>query len=694
VSTEATPDLDAALARHFGHDSFREGQREVISSVLAGRPTLVVMPTGAGKSLCFQLPALLLPGVTLVVSPLIALMKDQVDALRARGIAATFVNSSLGERERQSRSAAMAAGEYKLVYLAPERFRSPRFVAVLRRTPVSLFAVDEAHCISQWGHDFRPDYARLGEARTHLQAPCTLALTATATRDVRNDICRALRLDAPAIFVAGFDRPNLHLEVIRVRSLREKVEAAAALAHEGGSGIVYAATRKSAERMAGELGARGLQALCYHGGLPDSERRGAQEAFMQARSAVVAATSAFGLGVDKPDIRFVVHAEVPRSLETYYQEIGRAGRDGAPAVARLLFNHADVFLLQRMIRDGRPSPVLLRDLWALLLKLGTSELTPSLLAARLGAHEASVAAALRLLEGAGYVERAAPARPRVGVELLGGMPSNRAHAQRALLEAIRAELAGQAEGEVEVEALATRSGQSVEGARRTLAALEEAGLLFFRTVGPAPREFRVAPAASGAGRLRVDDRLLKWQLGHELALLRGVTRYAYARCCRRHLLLSYFGENAPRRCNGCDNCALRAGKPARAGSPRPLDTRLASYELFQSGFSVEQVAAERGLGTETIRGHLAAMLEAGRPLDLARIVSPARVELILEAARRAPPFIEAIKRALPPDFLFGEIHLVLVARRAGRISEPAPESEQRAGSAAPSASPAPGSPPT
>ncbi len=389
--------LEAALARHFGFGAFREGQREVIRSVLAGRSTLALMPTGAGKSLCYQLPALLLPGVTVVVSPLIALMKDQVDALLAKGIAATFINSTLSERERQARSTAMASGAFKLVYLAPERFRSPRFFAVLRRTPVSLFAVDEAHCISQWGHDFRPDYARLGEVRQSLQVPRTLALTATATGEVRRDICRALRFESPALFATGFDRPNLLLEVLAVRGHRDKVEHAAALALGAGSGIVYAATRKSAERMAGELGARGLRVLCYHAGLSELERRGAHEAFIQGRDTVVVATNAFGLGVDKADIRFVIHADCPRSLEAYYQEIGRAGRDGEPATARLLFNHGDVFLQERMIRGGRPDAVLLGDLWRHARRAPVFDGSAPQLAAALGVRQAQVTAAVRLL---------------------------------------------------------------------------------------------------------------------------------------------------------------------------------------------------------------------------------------------------------------------------------------------------------
>ena len=267
--------IDRTLRERFGFDRFRAHQREVIASVLEGRPTLAVMPTGAGKSLCYQLPALVLPGVTLVLSPLVALMKDQVDSLTARGIPATFVNSTLSERERRERARAMEAGAYRLVFLAPERFRSPRFVEVLARTPIALFAVDEAHCISQWGHDFRPEYARVGEFRRWLGDPRTLALTATATPEVRRDVCSSLRLESPAVFVASFDRPNLFLEVAPVRTRKDRLQHLAALVAEGGCGIVYSATRRGAERLAKALAATGARALCYHAGLSDAERRAA-----------------------------------------------------------------------------------------------------------------------------------------------------------------------------------------------------------------------------------------------------------------------------------------------------------------------------------------------------------------------------------------------------------------------------------
>ncbi|HET9036593.1 MAG TPA: RecQ family ATP-dependent DNA helicase, partial [Myxococcaceae bacterium] len=295
----------AELEQSFGLTTFRPGQAEVVDSVLAGRNVVVVMPTGAGKSLCYQLPAVMLKGLTLVISPLIALMKDQLEQLEARGIPATLINSTVPELERAERIRRMRAGAYRLVYVAPERFRSPSFLDALGEVGVELMAVDEAHCISQWGHDFRPDYALLGQVRKRLRPPRTVALTATASPEVREDIVRSLLMKDPRVFVAGFDRPNLFLEVLRVSGDEERRAATARVIAEGGSGIVYCATRKQADAMQAALRLRGHDPVVYHAGMDEAERHRAQDRFMSDPSAVVVATNAFGMGIDKPDIRFV-----------------------------------------------------------------------------------------------------------------------------------------------------------------------------------------------------------------------------------------------------------------------------------------------------------------------------------------------------------------------------------------------------
>jgi ATP-dependent DNA helicase RecQ len=404
-------DALTSLRQHFGFDDFREGQREVIAAILEGKDAVVVMPTGSGKSLCYQLPAMMLDGATLVVSPLIALMKDQVDALMARGLPATFINSSIDEREQRVRLDALRRGQFKLVYVAPERFRSSRFLDALQSVSISLFAVDEAHCISTWGHDFRPDYLRLKSVSQSLHARQTLALTATATPYVRSDIVQQLGLTKPQTFVSGFDRPNLTIDVVHTEKEREKVARIKRLAktHDG-SGIIYASTRKAVEQVAIELREHGLLVTAYHAGMGDAVRVKAQEEFMTGRTQMIVATNAFGMGIDKPDIRFVAHYQMPGSIEAYYQEIGRAGRDGLPSSCVLLFNYADKNTHDFFIEGSYPSSETVHDVFDALISTGLKriELSSSEIARRSGArNEMAVQSALYLLERAGHIARVA-----------------------------------------------------------------------------------------------------------------------------------------------------------------------------------------------------------------------------------------------------------------------------------------------
>lgn len=333
--------LNELLKTHFGYATFRPLQREIMEAALAGRDVLAILPTGAGKSLCYQLPALAREGVTLVISPLIALMKDQVDQLTASGVAATFLNSTLDPQESRRRLNAIQSGEVKLVYLAPERLMSGDFLSVVKSWNVTALAVDEAHCISEWGHDFRPEYRRLRELRSVIPGVPAIALTATATPRVREDILTQLGLSEAAVFLASFNRPNLNYLV-------EPKQAATArivdFIHSRGadSGIVYAQSRKRTEELAATLRNSGIPAVCYHAGLEAYERARNQEAFLRDEVRVVCATVAFGMGINKPDVRFVIHADLPKNIEGYYQETGRAGRDGLPADCLLLFSRGDV----------------------------------------------------------------------------------------------------------------------------------------------------------------------------------------------------------------------------------------------------------------------------------------------------------------------------------------------------------------
>ena len=352
-------DTVSALRRYFAHASFRTGQQQLVETVLDGRDLLAVMPTGSGKSLGFQLPAVLLPGVTLVVSPLISLMKDQVDELNRRGIRASALHSQVSAEARREAVRAARAGELKLLYVAPERFASDVFVRMLGEIPVARFVVDEAHCVSEWGHDFRPDYRRLraAAARCHRsdgkagRLPIA-AFTATATPEVRDDIVELLGLEAPRVVVAGFDRPNIELRVQPVSGDTEKHAMLPGLVPAARC-LVYAATRRKAEEAAETLKLAGLHAAAYHAGLTDAERTRVQDAFAGGALSVVCATNAFGMGIDRPDVEAVIHIDIPGSLEAYYQEIGRAGRDGRRAIATLLWNYADVKTREFLIDNGR-----------------------------------------------------------------------------------------------------------------------------------------------------------------------------------------------------------------------------------------------------------------------------------------------------------------------------------------------------
>ena len=498
---QSSADPLSALRKHFGFDNFREGQREVIDAIISGEDAVVVMPTGSGKSLCYQLPAMMLGGATLVVSPLIALMKDQVDALQSRGLPATFINSSLGEREQWARIESLRNSEFKLVYVAPERFRSSRFVSALQSVKVSLFAVDEAHCISTWGHDFRPDYLRLKNVVKSLDEVQTLALTATATPYVRSDIIQQLGLAKPRTFVSGFDRPNLSIQVWHAETLREKLTRIVALAKKtDGSGIVYASTRKAVESVGYDLQQRGLSVSLYHAGMTDATRVRAQDDFMSGHNQVIVATNAFGMGIDKRDIRFVAHYQMPGSIEAYYQEIGRAGRDGFPSTCLLLFNYADKNTHDFFIEGSYPDLSLVQDVYDALVstQLKRVELSSSEIAKGAGIrNELAVQSALYLLERAGHIQRVAGSGDR---------------------------------------------GDTNPSKRRTRSIL---------MLDPAPTKLRVNPNETSR---RADLERRK---------LREMIEFCYTKDCYRAHILDYFGDHHhARRCGTCGNCAPNPSRTA------------------------------------------------------------------------------------------------------------------------------------
>src|SRR5688572_2536861 len=536
-------DARKALRASFGYDDFRPGQEMAIESVLSGRDTLVVLPTGGGKSVCFQIPALVLPGLTVVVSPLISLMKDQVDALEARGLPAAFINSSLTSAQVSDRLGRAARGELRLLYLAPERFDYGNVAGRLCDMGVSLLAVDEAHCISQWGHDFRPSYLRVAEARKKLGSPPTVALTATATPEVRDDICRQLALENPRTIITGFDRTNLTYHVLPARNDAEKdtllIET---LKKREGLAVVYASTRKSVDRLSFMLEREGIQAAGYHAGLDEKHRRDVQESFMTERIRAIIATNAFGMGIDKPNVRTVIHHSMPGTLEAYYQEAGRAGRDGKHSEVFLLHSFPDRFTHEFFIRGAYPEKAIVEQVYAALARYSRkSESLPAALddlvpivGGKLGPRE--IESALRILTQAGAVVGSETSMSLVSIRLLATPErirreiSGDANLELGLLRALWRTVGDQLNtgATIDLDGLPPGlSGRS--GASSLLDSLQSRQFLVWERLGGG---LRLSAPDAPLSRFRVDWASIDRRRNAELSKLEAVQKYAYTKWCR------------------------------------------------------------------------------------------------------------------------------------------------------------------
>ena len=608
IGNAASASSPESLLDKFGLTAFRPGQRDVVDAVAAGEDVLCVMPTGGGKSLCYQLPSLARPGTTIVVSPLIALMKDQVDALRRLGIDARLINSTLTASEQDDVMRQMAAGELKLVYVAPERLRNARFLDSVGRAGVSLLAIDEAHCVSEWGHDFRPDYARLGQFRArYLQGVQTIALTATATPLVRQDIKAILGMESPREFVTGFARTNLRFSVDHCNSDREKNDKLLEfVSGQSGSGIVYAATRKRCEEIADWLPQQLRRPVgVYHAGMEPNQRRWVQEQFMSGKLAAIVATNAFGMGIDKADIRYVAHYNIPGSLEAYYQEAGRAGRDGAMSECRLLFSYADRYIQEFFIENRYPSPEIVRKVYEFLLAQTQDpiELTLQQVRDAINIKETaeSVGTAETLLARANVLKRLDSSANTAILRIDSDLPTlvdllpREAKLRRKVL-ATAEKLVGSRRGEdvyIRPDRLAEAAGVEREQLARTLRELSR--LKAFDYVPPfRGRAVHFIQRDIPFEELEIDFVELGRRKAAEYEKLEAVIDFARTPRCRQRSVLEYFGDPHVRDCRMCDRCDPAAA--SMRGQPLTAEQLAATIQDEADRYQgLDQAALLRGI---------------------------------------------------------------------------------------------------
>jgi len=705
--------LEQSLKHFFGYDSFRPGQREIIDQALQKRDLLIIMPTGGGKSLCFQLPALLKPGLMIVVSPLIALMQDQVEALQDNGVGATFLNSTLTAAEAKSRETAILKGDIKLLYVAPERLLSDRFLFFLdtleEQLGISAFAIDEAHCVSEWGHDFRPEYRKLKQLRIRYPKIPVLALTATATNRVRQDIIQQLELKNPYIHVASFNRPNLYYEVIPKKK-QTFTQLLKIIQDVGGSGIIYCLSRKNVEDLAFRLQNHGISALPYHAGLEDQIRSENQTRFIRDDVQIMVATVAFGMGINKPDVRFVIHYSLPRTLESYYQESGRAGRDGESARCTLFFSYGDIKTIEYLI-EQKPDPdeqrIARQQLRQMLDYAEASECRRTVQLSYFGEFFSENCAKCDncqtqnpvedwTIEAMKFLSCIARCHERFGmnyiIDVLRGSKSqkilDRRHDQlstygigkdktaeewknlgRSLL---RQGLLDQTTDGYAILKLNSRSWevmkrertveitvikeQNVEKSTRSLAI--EAEMLFEQL-----RQLRkkLADEQSIPPYMVFSDSTLKLmaqqrpQNLEELSQISGVGSYKLERYGKEftEAIFTYcHGQNLP-------TSRSKKSESKRLTLEDLSDSLIMTLSLYQDGLSLNAIANERGLKTSTIADHLTQLIAANQNINIDQFVEPERQKNIIQAIEKVGDIsLKTIYECLGENYNYEEIKMV------------------------------------
>jgi len=708
----------ATLLKVFGYKTFRQPQQEIVEGLIRGDDAFVIMPTGGGKSLCYQIPALHRPGVGIVVSPLISLMKDQVDALRANGVRAAFYNSSLGEVEGRRVLAELHNKALDLIYVAPERLMSEPFLDRLKEMEIALFAIDEAHCVSQWGHDFRPEYVQLGRLRRLFPQVPMIALTATADAQTRGDIIERLGLQGAACHVAGFDRPNIRYTVMEKQ--KPFVQLTTFLAGRGRdeAGIVYALSRKRVEEVAERLSAAGIAAAPYHAGLPDRERSRVQEAFQRDELQVVVATVAFGMGIDKPNVRFVVHYDLPKNIESYYQETGRAGRDGLPAEALLLFGYGDIAVARSLIENGGNAEQNRIELHKLNAMVGFAEAVTCRRRVLLGYFGATLAEdcgncdiCIKPPERYDATEEAQKALScvyRVGqrfgmghvIDVLRGSHNQRIQTlghDKLSTYGIGRGLSSDVWGSIfrqlvhlgyleqdlaaySVLKLTAKARPLLRGEERLTLARPRAKAI---PVKNAPRTTATGGAYDEG--LFQSLRALRKQLADDAGVppfvVFGDATLAEMALARPHdaealLRISGVGVHKLGR-YGADflavireHCGLAPAPLAGVPQAPPVkeglsDTQLETWRLHQDGLNQDEIAARRGLTAVTVVGHLETLIQAGKPVDIDRLVAAGHREMIETKIREvgSNSLLKAIKDGLPDVISYEEIRLVRACHR-------------------------------